>query len=219
MSRGKLTGSKEDYVKAIWHLTASRQPATGNRLSRELSVTPPAVSRALQRLQADGLAKTAADGAASLTPRGRKLAEDLIRRHRLVERLLTDVLHMSWDEVHEEAERLEHAISPTVEARLVALFGPQARCPHGWPVTASQSGPRDKEIPMSDLRLGQPAQVARVYERERPLLQYFSRIGLRPGVQVKLLERLPDESVTAEIGNQRVTLGVKALTLTWVTPA
>lgn len=218
MSREKLTRSKEDYIKAIWHLGASHQSATGNHLSQELGVTPPAVSRALQRLQTDGLVRTPVGGSASLTPRGRGLAESLIRRHRLVERLLTDVLHMSWDEVHDEAERLEHAISPAVEERLMDLFGPDARCPHGWPVTPSDSSGDEKEMVMSELPMGQPAQVTRVYERERRLLQYFSGIGLQPGARIRLLDRFPDDSVTAEIDKVKVTLGFKALTLTWVRP-
>ncbi|MCI0355358.1 MAG: metal-dependent transcriptional regulator, partial [Acidobacteria bacterium] len=130
----RATVSQEDYLKAIRKMQEADQDPISARLSEELDVTPPAVTAALKRMARNGYVKLGPRGRINLTPKGREIADHLVLRHRLAEKLLVDVLGMSWTRVHVEAERLEHAISPEVEELLLRYFGGDSRCPHGMPL-------------------------------------------------------------------------------------
>src|ERR1039458_9190864 len=126
-----ITISKEDYLKAIAEAEAEGQTVIPATLAHWLSVTRPAVTFALKRLTKDGLVSVKSDGHIRLTSQGRQIAERTIVRHHLIERMLSEIFGMSWYEVHDEAERLEHAVSPAFEKKLVEKLGHKNTCPHG----------------------------------------------------------------------------------------
>src|ERR1700739_64998 len=132
--RTKTSVSQEDYLKAIWELLEEGQPPISARLAEELGVTPPAVTAAVKRMRRDDLVSVARDGQIGLTRKGRAVAEHMALRHQLAEMLLTDVIGLPWSKAHDEAERLEHAISPEVESLLLKRFAGRKTCPHGVPV-------------------------------------------------------------------------------------
>src|SRR5215813_2377362 len=126
-----ITVSKEDYLKAILEAESEGETVISATLAHWLSVSPPAVTMALRRLKKDGLVRVKTDGQVGLTAAGRKIARKLTLRHHLIERMLSEMFGMEWFKVHDEAERLEHAVSPDFEARLLAKLGPRGACPHG----------------------------------------------------------------------------------------
>src|SRR5207237_5015116 len=126
-----ITVSKEDYLKAILEAESEGQTVISATLAHWLSVSRPAVTTAIKRLKKDGFVAVKADGRIQLTPVGRKVAERTILRHHLIERMLSEIFGMAWYEVHDEAERLEHAVSPAFERRLVEKLGSKDVCPHG----------------------------------------------------------------------------------------
>ena len=126
-----ITVSKEDYLKAILEAESEGEIVISATLAHWLSVSAPAVTMAVRRLKRDGLVRMGADGQVGLTPAGRKIARRLALRHHLIERMLAEEFGMEWYKVHDEAERLEHAVSPDFEAKLLARLGKQGACPHG----------------------------------------------------------------------------------------
>ena len=134
MPRATTSASREDYLKAIWEFEQDDQVPISARLAEELSVTPPAVTAALKRMTRDGLLRVARHGHIRLTRKGRNEADRLALRHQLAEKLLTDVIGLHWTRVHDAAERLEHGLSPEVEALLLKRFGADGACPHGRPL-------------------------------------------------------------------------------------
>src|SRR6202011_2186097 len=134
LQREKTSGSREDYLKAIWEMLEEDQTPISARLAEELHVTPPAVTAALKRMARDGHVRVDRDGRIDLSRQGRRVAERLALRHQLAEMLLTEVIGLSWAKAHDEAERLEHAISPEVEDLLLKRFGGKKSCPHGVPM-------------------------------------------------------------------------------------
>src|SRR5216684_3978051 len=134
LRREKTSVSQEDYLKAIWEMLEEDQMPISARLAEELKVTPPAVTAALKRMTRDGHVRVERSGRIDLTQKGRKRAEHLALRHQLAEMLLTEVIGLSWAKAHDEAERMEHAISPEVEALLLKRFGDKKSCPHGVPM-------------------------------------------------------------------------------------
>src|SRR5215472_8274565 len=140
-----ITISKEDYLKAIAEAEAEGQTVIAATLAHWLSVTRPAVTTALKRLTNDGLARVAPSGQIQLTPEGRKIAERTIVRHHLIERMLSEIFGMEWYEVHDEAERLEHAVSPAFESKLVEKLGHKETCPHGNGLGLRSSAERRKK--------------------------------------------------------------------------
>src|SRR6202046_1780434 len=156
MPREKTSVSREDYLKAIWEMLQEEKEPISARLAEELNVTPPAVTAALKRLTRDGLIRVERSGRIALTDKGRSEAEHLALRHQLAEKLLTEVIGLDWTRAHDEAERLEHAISPEVEKLLLARFGAEGFCPHGVPLQGGLAKLRRKHgaIPLSDVETG-----------------------------------------------------------------
>ena len=215
----KLTISKEDYVKAVAEAEAeSDQAVSAAALRRRLNVSAPAVTAALRRLSRDGLVKVDSAGAIHLTGEGRKITVKLLRRHYLVERMLTEVFSMEWYKVHEEAERLEHVVSDDFERRLIARLGTDAPCPHGHQVESGTPVKRRRRgwRLLGDLGTGEGGRVRAVYERDRSLLEYLDRVGLRPGVLVELASRNVDETLTLRIGGESVKVGAPIGAKVWI---
>ena len=134
MPRETTSASREDYLTSIWEMVQDGQEPISARLADDLAVTPPAVTAALKRLARDGLLRVARGGEIRLTPKGRAEAQRLALRHQLAEKLLTDVIGLHWTRAHDAAERLEHGLSPEVEALLLKRFGVDSSCPHGLPL-------------------------------------------------------------------------------------
>src|ERR1700746_1995815 len=196
-----ITISKEDYLKAIAEAEAEGQVVIPATLAHWLSVTRPAVTFALKRLTKDGLVSVKRDGHITLPSEGRLIAERTIVRHHLVERMLTEVFGMPWYEVHDEAERLEHAVSPAFEKRLSAKLGHKDTCPHGNGLALRSPAERRKRglRLLTEAEPGSKWIVASVYERDRKLLEFFDQEGIRPGARIEMQARNYDGTVSLSL--------------------
>jgi DtxR family Mn-dependent transcriptional regulator len=184
--------STEEYLEAIYRLEREGPGVTTSALAADLGVAPASVSGMLRKLSNDGYIEHRARSEAKLTREGLVIAVRVLRRHRLAERLLVDVLGMPWDEVHDEACKLEHAISQSVEDRLIVLLGDPKVCPHGHPIPpADLSDPERPGIPLAQLATGDDAQVFGVTEELSEILKYLGEIGLRPGADVRIVDKAP----------------------------
>src|ERR1700716_2431926 len=156
------TVAEEEYLQILFWLQEAGLPMTGANVARAMQLSPPTVHEMVGRLEKDGYITRSADKAIAFTETGEQHAEEVVSRHRLIERFLTDVLGIPWDEVHEEAERLEHAMSPVLEERMRAAIGDAKTCPHGHPIAA---GARLEGVPLADVATGAQVQVIR-FENE-----------------------------------------------------
>jgi DtxR family transcriptional regulator, Mn-dependent transcriptional regulator len=184
--------STEEYLEAIYRLDREGPGVTTSGLAADLHVAPASVSGMLKKLAADGYLAYQARGEARLTERGLGVAVRVMRRHRLAECFLHSVLGMPWDEVHEEACRLEHAISARVEVRLVAILGDPRFCPHGLPIpNADLSEPPRIEFKLADVEAGRSVRIVDVAEDVPEMLRFLDEIGVRPGSVVEVALRGP----------------------------
>ena len=216
-----ITVSKEDYLKTIAEAEAEGETVISATLAHWLSVTRPAVTTALKRLSKDGLVRVAKDGRVQLTSDGRGIAERTILRHHLIERMLTEIFGMPWYQVHDEAERLEHAVSPAFEKKLAERLGHKDLCPHGNSLTLRSPAERRKKglRLLTEAEVGSSYKVASAYERDRKLLEFFESEGIRPGVRLNVQARNYDGTVSLTIGNRQIRLGASAADKLWVTRA
>jgi DtxR family transcriptional regulator, Mn-dependent transcriptional regulator len=215
---GMITVSKEDYLKAIAEAEAEGQTVIPATLSHWLSVTRPAVTFALKRLRKDGLVSVKGDGRIQLTSEGRKIAERTIFRHHLIERMLSEHFGMAWYEVHDEAERLEHAVSPAFEKKLVEKLGLKDTCPHGNGLALRSPADRRKKglLLLAEAEPESKYKVVSVYERDRKLLEFFEHEGLRPGTTLRVEARNYDGAVSLFVGKRLIRLGNTAAEKMWV---
>jgi DtxR family Mn-dependent transcriptional regulator len=217
LRRDKTSVSQEDYLKAIWEMLEEDQTPISARLAEELHVTPPAVTAALKRMTRDGHVRVERSGRINLTQKGRKRAEHLALRHQLAEVLLTDVIGLSWSKTHDEAERLEHAISPEVEALLLKRFGGKKSCPHGVPMRGGVAKLRKQgAVLLADLRAKDAAEIVCVYEKDAEFLKFLEGLRLRPSTTVEVLNREYDETMTLRAGGKLLHLGKPATSRIWV---
>lgn len=214
-----ITVSKEDYLKAILEAESEGETVISATLAHWLSVSPPAVTMALRRLKKDGLVKVKTDGQVGLTAAGRKIARRLTLRHHLIERMLTEMFGMEWYKVHDEAERLEHAVSPDFEEKLLAKLGRGGACPHGnlSELESPESRRRRGLTLLSQAEAGQRYCVKGIYERDRKLLEFLEERGIRPDADLDLLERNYDKTLTLSTTAGKVALGGAAAERVWVT--
>lgn len=218
MRREKTSVSQEDYLKAIWEMLEEEETPIAARLAEQLGVTPPAVTAALKRMTRDDYLRVSRDGGIRLTAKGRGVAQHLALRHQLAEKLLTEIVGLEWSKAHEEAERLEHAISPEVERLLLARFGETARCPHGVPITGGIASLRKKHgaVPLSEVPQGERVEILAVYERDPKFLQFLDGLNLKPGVQAHIRKREYDQTTLLAINSKTVHLGLPATSRIWV---
>lgn len=187
-----LTRSVEDYLKAIYRLTKGGGPATTSEIAQLLELSPPSVSGMIKRLSEQGLLEHEPYKGVELTRAGRLAALRMLRRHRIIETYLVDRLGYTWDTVHEEAERLEHAVSDGLIDRMAAALGNPATDPHGDPIPGPDGSIAEALwTPLSDLAEGEAVTVRRVDTSDGERLRYFAELGLRPGSAVTLLTRHP----------------------------
>ena len=184
--------SIEEYLEGVYRLEREGPGVTTSGLASELGVAPASVSGMLKKLATDGYVEQISRGEVKLTRQGLAVAVRVLRRHRLAERLLTDVLGMSWDEVHAEACMLEHAISDNVEAKLVEFLGDPQTCPHGRPIPPKDlSDPVYIGVPLAQLESGARAVVCGVTEQAPEILRYLGDVGLRPGAAITIQTKAP----------------------------
>src|ERR687891_307278 len=162
MAHDHATVAEEEYLQTIFWLQEAGLPMTGANVARAMQLSAPTVHEMIGRLERDGYITRGADKSLSFTENGREHAEGVVRRHRLIERFLTDVLGIPWHEVHEEAERLEHAMSPVLEERMRAAIGDAKTCPHGHPLNPDD---RIDGVPLADVESGAKVTVLR-FENE-----------------------------------------------------
>lgn len=216
-----ITISKEDYLKAIAEAEAEGQTVIAATLAHWLSVTRAAVTFALKRLRKDGMVVVKPDGHIQLTAEGRQIAERTLFRHHLIERMLSEIFGMQWFEVHDEAERLEHAVSPAFEKKLIEKLGHKDTCPHGNSLTLrSPEARRKKGLQLlTETEPGSRYRIASLYERDRQLLEFFEQEGIRPGVEVKVEARNYDGTLSLAVGKRQIRLGGPAAGKLWVAKA
>jgi DtxR family Mn-dependent transcriptional regulator len=204
MSHDHATVAEEEYLQTIFWLQEAGLPMTGANVARAMQLSAPTVHEMIGRLERDGYITRGADKALAFTENGREHAEGVVRRHRLIERFLTDVLGIPWDEVHEEAERLEHAMSPVLEERMRAAIGDAKTCPHGHPINV---GERILGVPLADVEVGASVRVLRFENEAEDLLHYLKDAGIEPGMEGTVAER-DDELVVVESGGRRCEVTV-----------
>jgi DtxR family transcriptional regulator, Mn-dependent transcriptional regulator len=219
-SRGTATASVQDYLAAIYDLGSTGKPVIGARLAKHMAISAPAVTESIQRLTRSGYVKVGRGKELLLTTKGRQIAEVMARRHRLLERWLTDTLGLNWTDAHEEAHRLEHAISPRVEGRLAELLGMPSTCPHGNPIPG-MSKPRPVEpFPLAQAKAGSTVVVERITEEaeaDKNLLEHLWRNDVRPGRRLKITEVAPwAGTITASGDGRTIVLGLPAAAKIWV---
>jgi DtxR family Mn-dependent transcriptional regulator len=213
-----ITVSKEDYLKAILEAESEGETVISATLAHWLNVSPPAVTMALRRLKKDGFVRVQTDGQVRLTASGRRIARRLTLRHHLIERMLSEVFGMEWYKVHDEAERLEHAVSPDFEAKLLAHLGAGGACPHGnlteleSPASRRRRGLRL----LSETESGAAYRVRGIYERDRKLLEFLDARGIRPGALLEVSQRNYDDTLSLRTEAGAVSLGAAAATRVWV---
>ena len=186
MSAETATVAEEEYLQILFWLQEAGLPMTGANVARAMQLSPPTVHEMIGRLERDGYITRGSDRAIAFTDSGAEHAEGIVRRHRLIERFLTDVLGVPWDEVHEEAERLEHAMSPVLEERMLAAIGDAKTCPHGHPIVAGQ---RLQGVPLADVEVGASVRILRFENEAEDLLHYLKASGIEPGMEAELAER------------------------------
>jgi DtxR family transcriptional regulator, iron-dependent repressor len=207
------TVAEEEYLQTLFWLQEAGLPMTGANVARAMQLSPPTVHEMIGRLERDGYITRAGDKTIFFTDTGAEHAEGVVRRHRLIERFLTDVLGIPWDEVHEEAERLEHAMSPVLEERMLAAIGDAKTCPHGHPIVA---GTRIEGVPLADVEPGASVQVLRLENEAEDLLHYLKDQGLEPGLSATVREDDGDEVVLDAGGHEVRVLRTVAETVSVV---
>ena len=215
-----ITVSKEDYLKAILEAESEGETVISATLAHWLKVSPPAVTMALRRLKKDGFVRVQADGNVRLTAAGRRIARHLTLRHHLIERMLAEIFGMEWYKVHDEAERLEHAVSPDFEAKLLARLGRGGACPHGnLSELESPSSRRHRGLVLlAEAELGKNYVVSGIYERDRQLLEFLETRAIRPGAKLRVAGRNYDQTLNLSTAAGDIALGGAAAEKVWVIP-
>ena len=202
MAHEHATEAEEEYLQSIFWLQEAGLPMTAANLARAMQLSAPTVHEMVGRLERDGYVRRDASKRLEFTPEGLEHARGIVRRHRLIERFLTDVLGIPWDEVHEEAERLEHAMSPVLEERMLAAIGNAKTCPHGHPIEA---GNRIEGVPLADVEVGAKVTIMRFENEAEDLLHYLKDVGVEPG-RAGTLAAADDDDVTVDFDGDESTV-------------
>jgi DtxR family Mn-dependent transcriptional regulator len=204
MTAPKLSAAMEDYLKAIYLLADDGTSVTTQNLAERLGVAPPSVTSMIKRLHEFGLVIHSPYREVELSPTGRMAAVEVVRHHRLIELYLSEFLDVPWEQVHDEAERLEHVLSEDLESRMAAKLGEPSVDPHGHPIPtlegAVESAPT---CALWDVPAGETVTITRVSDRDPGLLTYLSGLGLVPGTEVRV------EAVSPYSGTQTLRIGEK----------
>ena len=216
-----LTRSVEDYLKTIYHLSDQGGFASTSDIAARLAVAPPSVSGMVKRLSEAGLIEHVPYRGVQLTSQGRRAALRMIRRHRLLEVYLTERLGYDWDGVHDEADRLEHAVSDELIERMAAALGQPRYDPHGEPIPTAAGDIEEPELmPLADAALSMPLELRRVGTQDAARLRWFAEQGLVPGVRIEVIERQPfnGPTIVRTVDGTKV-VGRDLAQLLWCAPA
>ena len=184
MTQESATQAEEEYLERLFWLYEAGLPMTGANLARAMQLSAPTVHEMLGRLERDGYITRDSGRTIAFTEEGRENAGRLVSRHRMIERFLTDVVGVPWDDVHEEAEHLEHAMTPRFEAYVRSTVGDAKTCPHGHPIRV---GERIDGVPLADCELGAQVMILRLENEAEDLLHYLKRAGIEPGMKGEIV--------------------------------
>jgi DtxR family Mn-dependent transcriptional regulator len=214
MKTAKISPATEDYLKAIYVLGDESQPVIAAKVAGEMGVSPSTMFSALRRLEREGYVKVERRKEIHLTSAGKKVAEGILRRHFLTERLLTDLLGLDWVKAHQEAHRLEHAISSEVEERLAKLLNHPKTCPHGNPIPGEVSAATQRGEPLNTVRAGNQVVfqcITEVGERDSRLLDFLQQHHMVPGADIKVIDVAPSLGImTLKVDSEDFVLGLEA---------
>jgi DtxR family transcriptional regulator, Mn-dependent transcriptional regulator len=202
MAADHATAAEEDYLQSLFWLFEAGLPMTGANLSRAMQLSAPTVHEMLGRLERDGYIVRNAERTIEFTPHGREHAERIVSRHRMIERFLTDVVGVPWDDVHEEAEHLEHAMTPRFESYVRASVGDAKTCPHGHPIRV---GERIGGVPLADCEPGARVKILRLENEAEDLLHYLMAAGIEPGLEGQVRSN-DGETVSVQTGGGVATV-------------
>lgn len=221
-----LSTTALEYLEAVYNITVEGDAVVNARLAAKFGVSPPSVTEMLHRLDRDGYLTVDRTIGTRLTEKGTAAAEESLRRHRLAERFLMDVLKMDWIAAHEEAHTLQNALTPAIEAQMVALLGNPTTCPHGNPIPGSAPSTRDflrrhRAMRLSQAPFATPLRVlciSEVVEDETALLRLVGEVGIRPGADLVVRDRGPidPDRLTVDVGSRRVELNQSVAEKIWV---
>ena len=200
----QITDAEEEYLQTLFWLFEAGLPMTAANLGRAMRLSAPTVSEMVGRLERDGFINRDADRTISFTESGRTDAERIVGRHRMIERFLTDVVGVPWDEVHEEAEHLEHAMTARFEAYVVSSVGDALTCPHGHPIRV---GERVDGVPLADCELGAQVTILRLENEAEDLLHYLKDSGIAPGLTGEITSK-DDEHITVTGAGEPATVTI-----------
>jgi len=200
----QITDAEEEYLQTLFWLFEAGLPMTAANLGRAMRLSAPTVSEMVGRLERDGFINRDADRTISFTESGRTDAERIVGRHRMIERFLTDVVGVPWDEVHEEAEHLEHAMTARFEAYVVSSVGDALTCPHGHPIRV---GERVDGVPLADCELGAQVTILRLENEAEDLLHYLKDSGIAPGLIGEITGK-DDEHITVTGADEPATVTI-----------
>jgi DtxR family Mn-dependent transcriptional regulator len=206
MAHEPATQAEEEYLERLFWLLEAGLPMTAANLARAMQLSAPTVHEMLGRLERDGYINRDAERHIEFTPEGREHAERLVSRHRMIERFLTDVVGVPWDDVHEEAEHLEHAMTPRFEAYVRSAVGDARTCPHGHPIRV---GDRIDGVPLADCQPGARVTILRLENEAEDLLHYLREAGIEPGLEGQI-QTSDDEhvAVSTSAGTATITTSV-----------
>jgi DtxR family Mn-dependent transcriptional regulator len=206
MGAEHATVAKEEYLESLYWLFEAELPMTGANLARAMQLAAPTVHEMLGRLERDGYVARSAGRPIQFTTNGRDHAERIVGRHRMIERFLTDVVGIPWDDVHEEAEQLQHAMTPRFEAYVLAAVGDAETCPHGHPIRV---GERVDGVPLADCEIGAEVTILRLENEAEDLLHYLKASGIAPGVRGTVAVNDGEQvQVSTDAGVSSVTVSV-----------
>ncbi len=209
----------EEYLEAVYKLQSDGRRLGTTELGREMAVSPASATEMVDRLCARGLAERTRDAGIVLTLKGREEALRLIRKHRISERFLVDVLGMDWKDVHDEACKLEHVLSEEVETRMEALLSDRATCPHGHPIP-DRSGQTSEPPahPLSTMKRGETGSISKIASEKRDLLEYLATLGMMPRSTVEVEQVAPFEGpLLVRVRGASYALGREIAEKIWVT--
>ena len=211
------TEKMREYLEVIYYLSARNEPVIGARLAEWMNVTPPTVTNIVQRMEEQGYIQRDARGEISFTNVGFTLAEAMVKRHRILERFLVDIMGIPWHKIHEEAVRLEHSLSPLMEERIASLVGQSTTCPHGNPIPGTGVGY------IGSLRLDRAGvgsrfvlrRIVEEAEEDSELMRYLQNISLTPGEVFEVADQSPSYGVTLRRDGQSITLSAQIGASLW----
>lgn len=213
-----ITANREDYLEAIFHLESEGRVATTQEIAQHLNISSPSVSESIKKLADEKLLLYTPYKGVKLSAKGKEIAADVVRRHRLSERFLVDKLGVKWEDAHQEAHKLEHGISKVVEKKMYEALGKPETCPHGNPMPREDGKIKEEpSTPLSNLKKNDKAKIIKITDEEPKLLCYLATLGLMPRTHIKIEEKaLFDGPIMIKVGRTSYALGRKIADSIWV---